>query len=63
MAHFVDFSQDGTESGRECVALFGKQRVARLCTLETGLGVRERHPCWKDGLAWACAGHDDDASM
>ena len=48
MAHFVNFTQDGTESSRECVALFGEQRVASLCTLETGFGVRERHPRWED---------------
>ena len=62
LAHLVDFAQDGTESCRECVALFGEQRVAGLRTLETGFGVRERHPCWEDGLAWASAGHDDDAN-
>jgi hypothetical protein len=59
-SHFVNFTQDGTESRRECVALFGEQRVPGLCTLETGFGVCEGHPCWKDCLAWACAGHDDD---
>ena len=36
-AHFVNFTQDGTESRRECVALFGEQRVPGLRTLETSL--------------------------
>ncbi len=58
-AHFVNFTQDGTESRRECVALFGEQRVPGLRTLETSFGVRECHPRWKYCLAWACAGHDD----
>jgi hypothetical protein len=59
-AHFVNFAQDGTESCRKCIALFGEQRVAGLRTLKTGFGVRERHPCWEDGLAWASARHDED---
>ena len=48
IAYFVNFTQDGTESGCERVALFGEQRVPSLCTLETGFGVGQGHPCWKD---------------
>ena len=48
VAHFVNFTQDGTEPCGECVALFGEQRVAGLRTLETGFGVRECHPGWED---------------
>lgn len=48
IAHFVDFTQDGTEPRRECVALFGEQRVPCLRTLETGFGVCQGHSCWKD---------------
>jgi hypothetical protein len=48
LAHFVNFTQDGTESRRECVALFGEQGVPGLRTLQTGFGVCQGHPCWKD---------------
>jgi hypothetical protein len=58
MAHFVYFTKDGAESGRQCVALFGEERVARLCAFKTGFGVRERHPRWEDRFSWASAGHD-----
>jgi len=58
-AHFVHFTKDGAESRRQCVALFGEERVARLCAFKTGFGVRERHPRWEDRFSWAGAGHDD----
>ena len=57
--HFVDFTEDGAETRRQCVALFGEQRVAGLGALETGFGVRECHPRGENGFSWAGAGHGD----
>jgi hypothetical protein len=55
--HLVDFSQDRAKTRRQCVALFGEQRMSSLCAFQAGLGVRERHPRWENRFAWAGAGH------
>ena len=58
MAHLVNFAQDRAEARRQCVALFGEQRMAGLRTLETSFGVRERHPRREDRFSWTSSGHD-----
>jgi len=57
-AYLVHFAQDRAESRRQCVALFGEQRMSSLCTLETSFGVGECHARREDRFSWASARHD-----
>ena len=55
----VDPAEDRAEAGSEGVALLGEERVSRLRSLEPELGVRQRHPRWKDVLAGTSSRHGD----
>ena len=55
----VDPAEDRAEAGSEGIALLGEERVSGLRSLETELGVRQRHPRWEDVLAGTGSGHGD----
>ena len=53
----VDPAEDRAETGGKGVALLGEERVSGLCSLESELGVRQRHPRWEDVLAGTGSRH------